>query len=391
MDFRIVDRLMDVRSTASVWLDDNARPEWAEEQARTGDYHTPELHRRLADSGWLGAGWPPEYGGTDNSPDVAAAIFQEMERRGFHLDGWGSTRLIGRVLLKMASEEQKQRYVRGMVKGEIVVALGYTEPESGSDAAAAKCRSTRDGEEWEIGGQKVFTSTAQCATHVFLLTRSDFDVPKHDGLTMFMVPLDSSGVEVRPMWTVGGQRTNATFYDNVRVPDDARIGGVGEGWSVMRVALGLEHGARPPQARPTLLERVAAWAQQTDNGDGTTVFDEDSVKERLARSAIDDEITKLLSLRTAWIIENGGIPSAEGSMAKLFGAESRQRQFVMMQNILGAESVLGRWADDAPLSGAVDTAFRYGIVGTIYGGSSEIMREIIAQRRLGLPRSRPNS
>ena len=386
-----MDRLADVRKIASHWLDENALHEWAEEQARTGDYHTPELHRRLARDGWLGAGWPPGYGGTDNSPDVAAAIFQEMERRGFHLDGWGSTRLIGRVLLKVGIEEQKQRYVRGMINGQIVVALGYTEPESGSDAAATKCRSTRDGDEWAIEGQKVFTSTAQCATHVFLLTRSDFDVPKHDGLTMFMVPLDSPGVEVRPMWTVGGQRTNATFYDNVQVSDADRIGGVGEGWSVMRVALGLEHGARPPQARPTLLERVALWAQETDRGDGSTVFDDDSVKERLARSAIDDEITRLLALRTAWIVENGGIPSVEGSMAKLFGAEARQRQYVKMQNVIGAEAVLGRWADDAPLSGAVDTAFRYGIVGTIYGGSSEIMREIIAQRRLGLPRSRPNS
>jgi alkylation response protein AidB-like acyl-CoA dehydrogenase len=389
MDFEIVDKLADLRDAAARWLDENADPEWAEEQARTGDFHTPELQRRLARDGWLGAGWPREYGGTDNSPQLATAIYQEMARRGFHLDGWGSTRLVCQTLLRVGTEDQKQRYVRGMIDGAVLIALGYTEPDSGSDAAAAKCRSVRDGEEWVIDGQKMFTSTAQLSTHVFMLTRSDFDVPKHEGLTMFMVGLDAPGVEIQPMYTVGGQRTNATFYSDVRVPDADRVGDVGEGWSVMKVALGFEHGARRPPTSPTLLEGVASWARETTRPDGSRVFDDQSVQERLARIAIDEEIAKLLSLRVAWIVEHAGMPGAEGSMAKLFGAEARQRQHATLQEIVGPEAVLQHFSGDAPLDGAVDSAFRYGIVDTIYGGSSEIMREIVAQRHLGLPRNRP--
>ena len=391
MDFEVVDKLADVREAAARWLDENADPEWAEQQARSGDFHTPELQRRLARDGWLGAGWPAEYGGTDNSPQLATAITQEMTRRGFHLDGWGSTRLICQTLLRVGTEDQKQRYVRGMIDGEVVIALGYTEPDSGSDAAAAKCKSVRDGDEWVIDGQKMFTSTAQLSTHVFMLTRSDFTGPKHEGLTMFLVPLDAPGVEIQPMWTVGGQRTNATYYSGVRVPDVDRVGEVGAGWNVMKVALGFEHGARRPPVSPTLLERVATWARETTSPDGSHVFDDHAVQERLARIAIDDEIAKLLSLRVAWIVENGGMPAAEGSMAKLFGAEARQRQHAMLQEIVGPEAVLGHFSGEAPLDGAVDSAFRYGIVDTIYGGSSEIMREIVAQRHLGLPRNRPKS
>jgi alkylation response protein AidB-like acyl-CoA dehydrogenase len=278
-----------------------------------------------------------------------------------------------------------------MIRGEVLIALGYTEPDSGSDAAAAKCRSVRDGDEWVIDGQKTFTSTAQLATHVFLLTRSSFEGRQHDGLTMFMVPLDAPGVEIHPVWTLGGQRTNSTYYSSVRVSDRDRIGDAGGGWGVMRLALGFEHGAAPPQIRPTLLERVAAWAQQTHRPDGSTMFDDPAVRERLARATIDEEIARLLSLRVAWIVENGGVPSIEGSMAKLFAAEARQRQHRALQDVVGAEAVLHRFSGEAPLDGAIDEAFRYGVVGTIYGGSSEIMREIVAQRGLGLPRNRPAS
>ena len=130
---------------------------------------------------------------------------------------------------------------------------------------------------------------------------------------------------------------------------------------------------------------------ETTSPDGSHVFDDHAVQERLARIAIDDEIAKLLSLRVAWIVENGGMPAAEGSMAKLFGAEARQRQHAMLQEIVGPEAVLGHFSGEAPLDGAVDSAFRYGIVDTIYGGSSEIMREIVAQRHLGLPRNRPKA
>ena len=392
MDFKEVDKLAEYRQGARDWVDRHVDPAWAEQQRTSGSYHTPELHALLAEQGWFGAGWPAEYGGTANDPDMAAALIEEVEGAGLHLDGWYTTRMIANTLLRTATEEQKRTYVGGALRGEIVIVLGYSEPDSGSDVAAAKTRSQRDGDEWLINGQKMFTSTAHRATHVFMLTRSNTEVPKHKGLTTFMVPLASPGVEIRPVYTLGGQRTNATFYGDVRVPDSARIGPVDGGWGVMHVALVFERsgsgsgGGR--RSGPSLAERVASWAQQTRRDDGTRVYDDATVKERLARIAIDAEVSRLLGLRTAWISATGGLPGTEGSETKLFSAESAQRQHWDLLDILGAEAVLRREADDAPLTAAVEEAFRRGVVGTIYGGSSEIMREIVAERVLGLPRVR---
>jgi alkylation response protein AidB-like acyl-CoA dehydrogenase len=389
MDFAEVDRLADYRQQAREWVATHVDPAWAEQQRVSGSYHTPALHALLAEQGWLGAGWPAEYGGTGNDPDMAAALFEEIDAAGLHMDGWATTNMIARTLLHTATEEQKAAIVGGVLRGEIIIVLGYTEPDSGSDVAAAKTRSERDGEEWLINGQKMFTSTAHLGTHVFMLTRSNLEVSKHKGLTTFLVPLDSPGVEVRAIHTLGGQRTNATFYSDVRVPDSARIGPVDGGWGVMHVALVFERGGGGGRrSGPTLAERVAQWAKSARREDGSRVYDDPSVKERLARIAVEAEVARLLGLRTAWIASTGGLPGTEGSSAKLFNAESLQRQHWELLEILGAEAVLRREAGDAPLNAAVEEDFRRGVVGTIYGGSSEIMREIVSERVLGLPRSR---
>jgi alkylation response protein AidB-like acyl-CoA dehydrogenase len=393
VDFKDVDKLAEYRQGARDWVEKHVDPAWAEQQRTSGSYHTPELHAILAEQGWLGAGWPAEYGGTSNNPDKAAALFQEIDAVGLHMDGWATTSMIANTLLHTATEEQKRTYVGGALRGEIIIVLGYTEPDSGSDAAAAKTRAQRDGDEWLISGQKMFTSTAHRGTHVFMLTRSNVDVPKHKGLTMFLVPLGNPGVEIRAVYTLGGQRTNATFYTDVRVPDAARIGPVDGGWGVMHVALVFERsgGGGGRRSGPSLAERVASWAQETRRDDGTLVYDDATVKERLARIAIDAEVSRLLGLRTAWVAATGGLPGTEGSAHKLFSAESAQRQHWDLLDILGAEAVLQREAGDAPLTAAVEEAWRRGVVGTIYGGSTEIMREIVAERVLGLPRVRSRS
>jgi alkylation response protein AidB-like acyl-CoA dehydrogenase len=393
MNFDVVDRLAEHRSTARTWAEEHLDPDWAEEQRSTGKFHTPALHQLLAEQGWLGAGWPEEYGGTPNDPSLARAIFHELAAAHLHTDGWATTAMIANTLLHVGTESQKRDYVAGALRGEVIIALGYTEPDSGSDAAAAKTRAVRDGDEWLINGQKMFTSTADQATHVFMLTRTNTEVPKHKGLTMFLLPTSSAGFELQPVHTIGGQRTNATFYTDVRVPDSARIGDVDGGWSVMHVALVFERGGGGGGGREgqSLPERVAAWARSTRRDDGTFVWDDGTVRERLARIAIEDEVTRLLGMRTAWIAETGGLPGTEGSAAKLWGPEAAQRHHWDLLDILGSEGVLHREAGDAPLDAAVEEAFRYGIVGTIYGGSSEIMREIVAERQLGLPRGRPRS
>jgi alkylation response protein AidB-like acyl-CoA dehydrogenase len=386
IDFTERDNLAEHRVAAEKWVADHLRPEWVEEEHRTGTHHNKVLHRMLADDGLLGAGWPKEYGGTDVDPGYAQAVFEEIGRFGLRMDGWITTWMVAHTILRAGGEAIKREILPAALRGDVVIVLGYTEPSCGSDAAAAKTRAVRDGDDWVINGSKMFTSTAHEATHVFLLTRTNTEVPKHKGLTMFLVPLDLPGVEIAPIYTLGGQRTNATYYGDVRVPDSARVGDVDTGWSVMRVALVFERGASVGRSGPTLAQRVADYTRGHAAPGGQRLYDAPGVRAVLARAAIDDEVGKLLGLRNHWAAENGGMSGVEGAMAKMWGSEQSQRQHAAFMDLLGAEGVL---TGQGPLDGAVEDAFRNSVVATIYGGSSEVMREIVAERRLKLPRSRP--
>lgn len=390
MDFTVVDDLAEHREAARAWASRHIRPEWAGEQYRSGTHQTMELHRQLARDGILGAGWPVEYGGSETDRGFAQAVLDEVAEAGIYTDGWATTQMVIRTILHVGTEEQKRSIVAGALRGEILIALGYSEPDSGSDVAAAKTRAVRDGEQWVVNGQKMFTSTAQVCSHVFVLARTNPDVPKHKGLTMFLVPTDAAGFELQPIYTLGGQRTNATFYSDVRVPDAMRIGGVDEGWRVMRVALVYERGGGGRgSSGPTLAEKAAAWAKAGVRADGTAYYDDPRNRERLARIAVDEEVGRLLGLRVRWMNGIGELPGVEGSMNKLFSSEAAQRHYGDLVDMLGPEGVLQPGAPGAPLEGDLEAHFRSTVVGTIYGGASEIQREIIAEGRLGLPRNRP--
>ena len=385
MDFHERDALASYRQAATSWVDRHFRAEWVEEQHRTGCFQTMELHSLLARDGFLGAGWAKEYGGTDVDPDYARAVFDELTRRGLHHDGWAATCMIIGTISHVASEEQKREIIGGALRGDVMLALGYTEPDSGSDVAAAKTAAVRDGDEWVINGQKMFTSTAQVCTHVFLLTRTDASLPKHAGLSLFVVPLDAKGVEIQPVFTLGDQVTNATFYADVRVPETALIGGVNEGWNVMKVALIYERGlGSPASMEQTLAQDLAAWA--FENGR----FDDPLVQERIGRIAIEQEVTRLLGQWGRWRAMTEKLPSFEGAMRKLFATEAAQRQYSDTLDILGPAGLLNPRAPGAPGHGKFELGFREAVVTTVYGGSSEILREIIAERHLGLPRNRPS-
>jgi len=390
MDFTVTDELAEYREPARAWVRENAKPEWAEEQHRRGDHHTPELHALLVRDGILGAGWPKELGGSDVDPGFASAVVDELSGMGIVGDAWATTQMVLRTMLHVSPPEQQRAYITPALRGELLIALGYSEPDSGSDVAAAKTRAVRDGDEWVINGQKMFTSAAQVCTHVFVLARTNPDVPKHKGLTMFLVPTDSRGYEAQPIYTLGGQVTNSTYYTDVRVPDSARVGGVDAGWSVMHVALVFERGGgRHGGGGPTLAERVASWAQTAMRDDGTMYYDDPINRERLARIALEIEVGRLLGMRVRWMSERGELPGVEGSMHKLWWSEMDQRHYGALVDMLGPDGGLQPGAPGAPLSGELERQFRSAVVGTIYGGASEIQREIIAERRLGLPKSRP--
>jgi alkylation response protein AidB-like acyl-CoA dehydrogenase len=391
MDFWESDDLAAHRDAARAWADANVAAGWAQEQQRTGCHQTMELHARLARDGILGAGWPPEHGGSDVDPGFARAVFGEVTRRGVHSDGWSTTVMVTHTIARVATEEQKREYIPAVLRGEMLFALGYSEPGSGSDVAAAKTTAVRvkDGE-WVINGQKMFTSTAQLASHVFVLARTNPNAAKHKGLTLFLVPTTSAGYQIQPIHTLGGQVTNATFYSGVAVPDSARIGGVDEGWNVMKVALVYERGfGSAASLQQTLARDLAAWARQARRPDGTAAFDDPLTAERIGRIAVDEEVTRVLGLRLDWLARQGKLPQVESSMRKLFWTETIQRHYSDALDILGADGVLAPGAANAPAGGTFEHDFRAAVVTTVYGGASEILREIIAERRLGLPRNRP--
>ncbi len=390
MDFSEVDELAAHADAARAWADAHVRPEWAEEQHRSGCHQTPELHACLARDGILGAGWPSEYGGSDVDPAFARAVYDECARRGLLLDGWVTTAMVLHTIGHVGTEDQKRHYLPAGLRGELLVALGYSEPDSGSDVAAAKTAAVRDGAEWVVSGQKMFTSTAQVCSHVFVLARTNPDAPKHKGLSLFLVPTDSPGYEIQPIHTLGGQVTNATFYADVRVPDSARIGGVDEGWSVMNVALVYERGvASPASIEETLAPELAAWAREARRADGSLALDDPLVAERIGRIAVDEEVSRVFGQLVNWRAARGGLPGVEGSMRKLFFTEAHQRNYGHALDLLGADGVLAPDAPDAPAGGRFEQRFRIAVVETVYGGVSEILRDIIAERHLGLPRSRP--
>ena len=387
MDFTESDRLAEHRAAARAWAKRHLRQEWVDREHETGSHHCPELHAILAAGGILGAGWPTEYGGSNVDPNLAMAIFQEVTSFGMRTDGWFTTRMICHTLLRVGTHEQKLRFVGGALRGEVVIVLGYTEPGCGSDAAAARMKAERSGSDWKLNGSKMFTSTAHLGTHVFLLTRTSSDGPKHRGLTMFLCPLSAEGVSIEPIHTMGGQRTNATYYSDVRVPDSLRVGEVDGGWDVMRVALTFERGVDLEGSGPTLVDRLAEWTQTEKTADGTALFDDPSVQEALARAALEEEVGRVLMARVRYVSDSGGLAGVEGVMAKLYTTEADQRRASAMVELIGPAAMLrGR---SGPLDGAVEALFRLSPVGTIYGGASEVMRDIIAERRLGLPRSRP--
>jgi alkylation response protein AidB-like acyl-CoA dehydrogenase len=389
VDFTVTDDLAEHRAQARAWFEANVDPAWAAQQHDTGTHHTAELHRRLARDGILGGGWPAEYGGTDVDPDLLRAIYRELVQAGMRMHAWMTTYMILKTIEQLGTEEQKQHFIGGALRGTVLIALGYTEPDSGSDVAAAKTAAVRDGDEWVVNGQKMFTSTAEVCSHVILLTRTNPELPKHEGLTTFLVPTTSAGYELQPIHTLGNQRTNTTFYTDVRVPDSARLAGVGEGWRVLRTALVYERGVAMPFRQLEVGRQLADWARATPREDGSTAFDDPQVAERIGRMATEAEVARLLSLRLGWMAAKGEMPGVEGSMTKLFRSEADQRHHRDALDVLGAEGLLSPHAPGAPAGGRFEFGYRASVVETIYGGSSEIMREMIAEGRLGLPRNRP--
>jgi len=316
------------------------------------------------------------------------AFMEEFHRAGAPTYAVGTTMMVANIIRHIGTEEQKQLILPPALGGETIIVLGFTEPESGSDVAAAQTRAVRYGDQWIINGQKMFTTNAQEADYVFMLTRTNPDVPKHQGLTTFLVPLRQPGVEIQPVYTLSGERTNLTFYSDVRVDDSMRIGEVDGGWDVMQVSLTFERSGDHGGESIRLLAAMEEWAGSTDDDNGRLRADDPDVRTRLGRAAAENEVTTLLCRRCAWIHAAGGLPGVEGSMSKLFASEALTRQSADFVDLLGPDGIRSQGDPTALAGGAADYDFRFALGTTTYGGTSEVQRNIIAQRGLGLPRAR---
>ena len=386
MDFSLSPGAVEFRAEVKAFIADHLTTEVVDQMHATGTFNDKAFNAALADAGLL-AGAVPGYG--DRDPIELYILFNELEKAGAPYDGLAVTMLVAGVVNAVGTDFHRSRVLGKLLTGRFNCCLGYSEPDHGSDVASITTKAVRDGDEWVITGQKMWTTMAHVSDWVILLTRTNPDVPRHKGLTMFLVPMDTPGIEVQPVPTMATERTNATFYDDVRVGDEWRLGEVDGGWAVMGVALAFERGVMGgTNPAVPLLRHVRDWAGGAASPDGGTMLQDPLLRERLARTAIANQVSQLLTLRAAWIAATGGLPGLEGSMAKLYATERYQQAVGWFQEMAGAEGLLGFDADGAAADGWIDYDARHAPVTTIYGGTTEINRNNVAERHLGLPRDR---
>jgi alkylation response protein AidB-like acyl-CoA dehydrogenase len=388
MDFTEPSNWTKIRGEAEAFVADHITDELIAEELRTGDGVNRPLMLALGKRGWIATTWPVAEGGAGLDGFEASIIASTIRVAGGPTIGQGTTMLPANALRAKASEALKQAVLPGVARGETLICLGYTEPEGGSDVFACKTKAVADGAEWVINGQKMFTTFAHLADYCFLLTRTDPSSRGARGLTMFLVPMNSAGIERQAVRTMGYERTNIVFYNDVRISDFYRIGEVNDGLSVIRAALEAEQNIAPSSKTTLLFQAACAWAGDTRDHAGRPMAADPVIRERLARLAIDTEVTELLGQRAAFIDEIGGKP---GPHAALFGPEAYVAWSAEVLDMVGP-SALVEWSDaEAVAGGSFEYHFRSAVASTIYGGSSEVLRSLIAEQRLGLPRSRPKN
>jgi alkylation response protein AidB-like acyl-CoA dehydrogenase len=346
-----------------------------------------EFMRKIADRGWLGITWPKEWGGQEGDGVYEYLLNEALARRGGPQIGKG-VGIIGKTVLAHGSERLKREFLPKILCNEVEFAVGYSEPDAGSDAASMKLRATRDGDGWRLNGQKTWTTSAHFAEWYWVGARTDPDAPKHHGITLFLVPLDHPGITINEIWTMGDERTNDVFFDDVWVSDDYVVGDVNHGFQYISEALDLERFTMftfsPIQQRVDLLcEHVA-----TETRDDRPLRDDPVIRRQVARLVTDAEVARVLGLRfVAESMKGGAPPTTEASEYKLFATELSKRLADESMDIAGPGSQLRVHTDEAPMRGRIESTYRYTVIDTIGGGTSEVQKNIISRRKLGLPKN----
>jgi alkylation response protein AidB-like acyl-CoA dehydrogenase len=342
--------------------------------------------RRMGHDGWLGLGWPPEYGGQGRDAIDQMIFVEESHWAGVPLPLL-TLNSVGPTLMALGTEQQKRDLLPRILRGELHFAIGYTEPNAGTDLASLQTRAVRDGEEWVVNGQKLFTSAIEHADYVWLAVRTDPEAPKHKGLSVLLVPTDTHGFSYVPLQTMAGEFTSATFYEDVRVPIGNLVGEENQGWKLITNQLNHERVAIcPASGLLRSIDDVRRWARDTHLADGRRVIDQEWVASTLARVVARAEFLKLMNWKVAWAASKGLNP-ADASATKVFGTEFTLEAYRLLMEVVGADAYLEEGTAGAALAGRLERAYRANTIFTFGGGTNEIQRDLIAMIGLGMPRA----
>jgi len=348
-----------------------------------------DIVRRMGEAGWLGIGWPQAYGGQGRGPIEQYIFWDETHRARAPLPII-PVNTIGPTLMQFGSEAQKAEFLPRILRGEILFGVGYTEPGAGTDLASLTTRADRDGDDYVIHGQKVFTTHAHAAEYIWLAARTDPDAPKHKGISIFLVPTDAPGFSCTPIYTLGRERTNATYYEGVRVPAANRVGPENAGWGLIVSQLNHERVTlAAPGFADRMLGEVWGWAMETPAPEGGRMIDRDWVQLSLARLYAKLDALTVLNWRSAWSLAAGVPDMAEASAVKVMGSELIVECHRTLLEIVGSAGIEVPEETGAPFGGLLECAWRAAGTYTFGGGTNEIQRDIIAAAGLQLPRGRP--
>jgi alkylation response protein AidB-like acyl-CoA dehydrogenase len=340
-----------------------------------------EVRQKMGADGWLGIGWPREYGGQGRSVLEQFVFFDEATRAQAPVP-MIALNTVGPTLMRHGSDEQKDAFLPRILAGTLDVAIGYTEPGSGTDLASLRTKAERQGDEFVVNGNKVYTTGGLTADYVWLAARTNPDAPKHKGISILLIDTKTPGFSATPIVTVGGEVTSATYYEDVHVPASMVVGNVDEGWRLITSQLNHERVALAAMGGRSLelFEAVRQWA--VDEG----VIEVPWVRQTLARVYARLDALKLLNWRMAWKTDAGTLTPADASAGKVFGSETDIESYRLLLEIVGRAGMVQKGSPAAELAGVLEKAYRSAPVRTFGGGSNEVQREILVQTALGLPR-----
>jgi len=356
--------------------------------AEAGGELTRAAIRKMGRDGWLGIGWPVEFGGQGRTPIEQQIFIDEAQSSGAPVPLL-TINSVAPTLMRFGTPEQRAFFLPKILAGEIQFAIGYSEPGAGTDLAALRTRAERDGDEWLINGQKIYTSIAEHADYVWLACRTDPNAARHKGISIIIVPTNSSGFSVTPIHIMGGGRTNATFYDDVRVPAGNLVGEENGGWSLITNQLNHERVAIAPAGWVVRrFNEVLTWARTTTLVDGRRVIDQEWVQVNLARVQARLEYLKLLNWKVAWSATEGAVSPADASATKVFGTEFYIEAYRLLMEVIGPDAALRDSSGAGWLRDRLESSYQGTLVLTFGGGTNEVQRDLISMFGLGFPRAK---